>query len=105
MTTRVYAMTTKERPHQVLDGLSEQEAADALDYLVSRGRDPLARRLDAAPLDDEPLTDEERASRSLIAQMSASAIASMCACPPCSVRPRGRVFSRERLPRRPERRE
>jgi hypothetical protein len=39
--------------------MSEQEAADALDYLVSRGRDPLARRLDVAPLDDEPLIDEE----------------------------------------------
>lgn len=58
----VYAMTTKERLHQVVDGLSEQEAADALDYLVSRGRDPLARRLDAAPLDDEQLTDEESES-------------------------------------------
>jgi hypothetical protein len=53
-------MTTKERLHQVVDALSEEEAADALDYIVSRGRDPLARRLDAAPLDDEPLTDEDR---------------------------------------------
>ena len=51
----VYGMTTKDRLHQVVDGLSEQEAADALDYFVSRSRDPLARRLDAAPLDDEPL--------------------------------------------------
>jgi hypothetical protein len=58
----VYAMTTKDRLHQVVDSLSEEEAADALDYLVSRGRDPLARRLDAAPLDDEPLTAEERHS-------------------------------------------
>jgi hypothetical protein len=55
-------MTTKERLHQVVDGLSEEEAAEALDYIVSRGRDPLARRLDAAPIDDEPLTDEERES-------------------------------------------
>lgn len=55
-------MTTKDRLHQVVDAMSEQEAADALDYIVSRGRDPLARRLDAAPLDDEPLTDEERDS-------------------------------------------
>jgi len=52
-------MTTKERLHQVVDALSEQEAVDALDYLVSPGRDPLARRLDAAPLDDEPLTVED----------------------------------------------
>ncbi len=55
----MYLMTTKERLHQVVDELSEQEAVDALDYLVSRGRDPLARRLDAAPLDDEPLTAED----------------------------------------------
>jgi len=52
-------MTTKERLHQVVDSLSEQEAADALDYIASRGRDSLARRLDAAPLDDEPLTAED----------------------------------------------
>jgi hypothetical protein len=58
----VYFMTTKERLHQVVDAMSEQEAADALDYLASHGRDPLARRLDATPLDDEPLTDEERES-------------------------------------------
>jgi len=29
------------------------------DYIVSGRRDPLARRLDAAPIDDESLTDEE----------------------------------------------
>ena len=54
-------MTTKERLRRAVDALSE-EAADALDYIVSRGRDPLARRLDAAPIDDEPLTYEERES-------------------------------------------
>ena len=58
----VYLMTTKDRLHQVVDAMSEQEAVDALDILVSRTRDPLARRLDAAPLDDEPLTVEERES-------------------------------------------
>jgi hypothetical protein len=52
-------MTTKERLHQVVDSLSEQEAAETLDYIASRGRDSLARRLDAAPLDDEPLTAED----------------------------------------------
>jgi hypothetical protein len=36
-------------PAQSVDEMSEQEAADAPDYIVSRGRDPLARRLDAAP--------------------------------------------------------
>lgn len=52
-------MTTKERLHQVVDSLSEQEAAETLDYIASRGRDSLARRLDEAPLDDEPLTAED----------------------------------------------
>jgi hypothetical protein len=52
-------MTTKERLHQVVDSLSEQEAAETLDYIASRGRDSLGRRLDAAPLDDEPLTAED----------------------------------------------
>lgn len=55
----MYFMTTKERLHQVVDSLSEQEAAETLDYIASRGRDSLARRLDAAPLDDEPLTAED----------------------------------------------
>jgi hypothetical protein len=55
-------MTTKERLHQVVDAMSEREAADALEILVSRRRDSLARRLDAASIDDEPLTAEERDS-------------------------------------------
>lgn len=55
-------MTLRERLRRVVDALSEEEAADALDYVVSRGRDRLARQLDAAPIDDEPLTDEERES-------------------------------------------
>lgn len=71
-------MTTKERLHQVVDAMSEDEAADTLDYLVSRGRDPLARRLDAAPLDDEPLTDEERESlRDARADKAAGRLVSM----------------------------
>jgi hypothetical protein len=74
----LYVMTTKERLHQVVDAMSEQEAVDALDYLVSRGRDPLARRLDAAPLDDEPLTDEERESlRDARADKAAGRLVSM----------------------------
>lgn len=74
----MYLMTTKERLHQVVDAMSEQEAVDALDYLVSRGRDPLAQRLDAAPLDDEPLTDEERESlRDARADKTAGRLVSM----------------------------
>jgi hypothetical protein len=58
----VNGMTTKERLHQVVDAISEQEAADALKIFVSRRRVPLARCLNEAPLDDEPLTAEERDS-------------------------------------------
>lgn len=71
-------MTTKERLHRAVDALSEEAAADALDYIVSRGRDPLARRLDAAPIDDEPLTDEEPESlREGRADVAAGRVVSM----------------------------
>src|ERR1044072_6028795 len=74
----VYLMTTKERLHQVVEAMREQEAVDALDILASRTRDALARRLDAAPLDDEPLTDEERESlRDARADKAAGRLVSM----------------------------
>lgn len=41
----------------------DREAIDMTKQTMERAqveRDPLVRRLDAAPLDDEPLTDEDR---------------------------------------------
>lgn len=57
-------MTAKEQLRHAIDGLTEAEAADALNYLVRRhgGRDALGELLERAPLDDEPVgEDEERA--------------------------------------------
>jgi len=54
-------MTAKEQLRHAIDELTEAEAADTLDYLVARRqhRDALTVFLDQAPVDDEPVTDEE----------------------------------------------
>jgi len=54
-------MTAKEKLRNLLDELSETEAAAALDFLKTRrgGADSLAELLDNAPIDDEPTTPEE----------------------------------------------
>jgi hypothetical protein len=55
-------MTTKERLHKLVDELSEAEAAATLEYAVSRREDPLIRRLDSAPLEDEEISADEEAA-------------------------------------------
>ena len=49
-------MTTKERLHKLVDGLSDQEADDALRYIVQRREDPVIAAFHDAPEDDEPVT-------------------------------------------------
>ncbi len=57
------AMTAKQKLRATVEELSEAEAADALDYIVSRrrhgDRDALGELLGNAPLDDEPTSPEE----------------------------------------------
>lgn len=57
-------MTAKEKLRRAVEELSEAEAAEALEALVSRGGsaedDPMIEFLDNAPIDDEPDTPEER---------------------------------------------
>jgi hypothetical protein len=55
-------MTTKERLHQVVDELSDEEAEAMLRRIESLRNDPFVRYLDAAPIDDESVTDEEGAA-------------------------------------------
>jgi predicted transcriptional regulator len=55
-------MTTKERLHKLVDELTEAEADDALRYVASRREDPLIRRLESAPLEDEEISPEEEAA-------------------------------------------
>ncbi|MDA8068220.1 MAG: hypothetical protein M0T77_06375 [Actinomycetota bacterium] len=55
-------MTAKQQLRQLVDELSEVEAAEALSILASRRRrDSLSELLDNAPEDDEPTTPEEEA--------------------------------------------
>jgi hypothetical protein len=55
-------MTTKERLHQLVDELSEQEAEAALVIVERRRDDPMLHALASAPIDDEPPDPEEDAS-------------------------------------------
>jgi hypothetical protein len=55
-------MTTKERFLRLADELSEVELEDMLRYAARQHEDPLVRRLDAAPLEDEEITPEEEAA-------------------------------------------
>jgi hypothetical protein len=55
------AVTAKERLLDRVRGLSEAEAAETLRLLDAR-QDPLNRRLDGAPLEDEEISPEEEAA-------------------------------------------
>ena len=49
-------VTARERLHQLVDELSEQEADDALRYIAQRREDPMIAAFRDAPEDDEPFT-------------------------------------------------
>jgi len=55
-------VTVKERLHRVIDELSDAEAEAALRRIDALRNDPLVRFLDAAPVDDEPVSAEEKAA-------------------------------------------
>ena len=50
---------TKTELHRLVDALPD-ESLPAAAILLRRAQDPVVAKLDAAPLDDEELTDEER---------------------------------------------
>lgn len=55
-------MVNRRALHALVEELSDDDVVPAkrfLEYLRFRGRDPLRTLLDSAPLDDEPLTEEE----------------------------------------------
>lgn len=54
-------MTAKEQLRRTVDELTETEAAETLNFLSRRpgGGDALGELLAHAPLDDEPVSDEE----------------------------------------------
>jgi predicted ArsR family transcriptional regulator len=53
---RLAEMTPRERLHQLVEELSDQEADDALRYIVQRREDPVIAAFRDAPQDDEPFT-------------------------------------------------
>lgn len=57
-------MTTREKIHQLVDQLSEQDLRPILMLAedLQAGRDPVLRSMDEAPEDDEPLTPEDIAA-------------------------------------------
>jgi hypothetical protein len=53
-------MTVKERLHNAVETMSDEEAQVALRTLAESSGDPVSWMLDHAPLDDEPETEVER---------------------------------------------
>lgn len=53
-------MTVKERLHNAVETMTDEEASAALRTLADASGDPVVWMLDHAPLDDEPETEEER---------------------------------------------
>lgn len=56
-------METRQALHTLVDELPEDELVAAkrfLEYLRQQAEDPLRSLLDAAPWDEEPLTEEDR---------------------------------------------
>jgi hypothetical protein len=53
-------MTVKDRLHNAVESMTDDEASEALRTLADASGDPVAWMLDHAPLDDEPETDDER---------------------------------------------
>jgi hypothetical protein len=55
-------MSTREKIEKALDGLSESELEPVLEFIASRGEDPVIAAFRNAPEDDEPWTDEDEAA-------------------------------------------
>jgi hypothetical protein len=55
-------MTVKERLHNAVETMNDEEASTALHTLAKASGDPVAWMLDHAPLDDEPETEEEHSA-------------------------------------------
>lgn len=53
-------MTVKDRLHNAVESMTDDEASEALRTLAEASGDPVAWMLDHAPLDDEPETEAER---------------------------------------------
>jgi len=52
----------KERLHDVVDQMSDEEAEATLRRITAQRTDPFLGFLDAAPIDDEPVSSDEEAA-------------------------------------------
>lgn len=52
---------TRAQLHRLVDELPD-ESMDAAGVLLTRAKDPVVAAFEAAPVDDEPYTDEDRAA-------------------------------------------
>jgi predicted transcriptional regulator len=59
---RIRGMTTREKAHKLLDELPESEIEPVVEFIVSRGDDPVTAAFRDAPEDDEPWTEEDEAA-------------------------------------------
>jgi predicted transcriptional regulator len=55
-------MTTREKAHMLLDELPESEIEPVVEFIASRGGDPVLRLLENAPEEDEEISAEEEAA-------------------------------------------
>ncbi|MGH2854654.1 MAG: hypothetical protein ACRDLF_10765 [Solirubrobacteraceae bacterium] len=55
-------MTTREQVRKLLDELPESELEPVLEFIASRGEDPVVAAFRDAPEDDEPFTEEDAAA-------------------------------------------
>jgi hypothetical protein len=55
-------MTARERLHQIVEELPEPDVEQILRAVEQWRDDPVSRALAAAPFDEEPETDDERAA-------------------------------------------
>lgn len=53
-------VSEKDHAHELIERLPDSEIAIAVRFLEFMLIDPVARTLATAPLDDEPITDEDR---------------------------------------------
>jgi hypothetical protein len=58
----IETMTTREKLHRIVDELPEEELEAALRAIETRSDDPLIRRLEEAPPEDEEISAEEEAA-------------------------------------------
>jgi predicted transcriptional regulator len=55
-------MTMREKAHKLLDELPESEIEPVVEFIVSRGENPVIAAFRDAPEDDEPWTEQDEAA-------------------------------------------